>query len=649
MVSMDSGNASRLRKIVLLFTACWIVACSASEHSQPNVLLLTMDTTRYDVITPSITPHIQSIREESLWFDACTSPSPITLPAHSSILTGTYPNRHGVRDNTIFRLSEDAVTLPEIFQGRGYHTAAFVSSFILDHRFGLNQGFLRYSDRFLQPRNSTSRLPVERRAEETINMTLSHLRQNLQEPFFLWVHLYDPHADYSPPPPFDSLAPSEPYIGEVAYMDHQIGRLVDFMRETRLWYRTVTVVAADHGESLGSHQEPTHGFLLHEATLHVPLMVHLPHQTKGSVVHRPVSLVDIFPTILQLTGLPPSSCDGADLMKVSDRLIYSETYIPQAFFWSPLFRVRKDNSVYVATPHDAAYDLSNDPGENCPLREIPSELKRAAERYRSRNPERETRVPLDQETIDRLRSLGYFLAGGATTGETVSGPDPWTRMGVFRRYMETMNYIEEGRWKEAESGARAILHEEGDNPRFLLLAADIASRCGKPREALEFARRAVRSVPSDPRNHFMEGVYLEQVGDRERAEDAYRVALSLRPDHSLARYNLSRLYILDGNLEEAELILRSLLRDVPTLAAGWNNLAYLIMEKTGNCEEALPAVRKALSLNPHSVMYEMSYASTLCACGERDRGISMLTALLSQKNTPELKDQLRGEMDRCKN
>lgn len=632
---------------MLFLSIVFVSGCRPHPAPSTNVLLITLDTTRYDVIQPHITPNIHSVRAESFWFSACTAPSPITLPTHASLFTGLYPNHHGVRDNTIYRLDDRALTLAEILRRHGYHTAAFVSSFILDSRFGLDQGFLRYNDRFLRPKKRWRSLPVDRRAEETIQLSLQFFKNNLQEPFFLWIHLYDPHADYDPPPPFDRLAPDQPYIGEVAYMDHQLGRLISFLRDSRIWYRTITVIAADHGESLGSHGEPTHGFLLHEPTLHVPLMIHLPRQTRGVVREEQVSLVDVFPTVLDLLKIPSGPSDGRNLMDPKSRPVYSETFIPLAFHWSPLFRVRSKNLAYVALPHDALYDLASDGGESRPARGSSSRLKNHLRLYQNEKPLWLSRTKLDQETIDRLISLGYFMAGGEPEIPEWNGfPDPWTRMHVFRMYQETISLMEDERLSHARTSVSRILQEEPNNSRFLLLAAEIEDRDSRPKQAYQLALKALDANPGDARNHFLAGFYAEKMKRMQEAEIHYLEALNQNPNHLLARYNFSRLLIMKEEYDRAEKILLDLCEEVPHMASVWNNLGYLYMARDKNCDRSLKSIRHAVTLAPGNELFSFSLASTLLRCGKKEEAERHFSRLEEKKIPPELMEKLRGEKTR---
>ncbi|MBN2715667.1 MAG: sulfatase, partial [Deltaproteobacteria bacterium] len=286
-----------------------------------NILVITTDTTRADHLgcyghKGIQTPNIDGLAREGVLFEEAFSVQPVTLPAHCSIFTGIYPFRHGVRDNNIYQLSRENETLAELLSSRGYLTTAFVASYILNHRFGLDQGFRYYNDRFVKPKQK-GRLPVDRQASEVSFLATEWLREMGGElktqPFFLWLHYYDPHADYSPPHPWNT-AYGDPYDGEIAYMDDWLGYLFDELKKAGKWDNTMVVLVGDHGEGLGEHSENTHGMFIYRSTTHVPLIIRCPGRAHGGrrVTSR-VSQVDILPTVMKALGHePPKNIDGKD-------------------------------------------------------------------------------------------------------------------------------------------------------------------------------------------------------------------------------------------------------------------------------------------------------------------------------------------------
>ncbi len=306
------------------------------------------------------------------------APAPLTLPSHCSILTGTYPTLHGVRDNVGYALGTGLATLAEILKSRGYSTAAFVGAYVLDRRRGLDRGFDTYSSPFRVRKREGNPMVVnlhalERKAQEVVDEALDWLHGQGRQPFFVWIHLYDPHDPYEPPSPFrESLR--DPYDGEIAYADYALGPLMDFLKAHGSYDRTLVIATSDHGESFGEHGEFTHGYYIYDTTLLVPLIIK-PQADRSLASRRidtPVRSVDIAPTILQFLGIPvPASTQGNGLLSLilgkrgdlgpGDG--YSETYYPNQFGWSALRALRQQRFKYIDAPRPELYDLVADPAE----------------------------------------------------------------------------------------------------------------------------------------------------------------------------------------------------------------------------------------------------------------------------------------------
>jgi arylsulfatase A-like enzyme len=298
----------------------WRVRAIRSAPERPDVLLITMDTTRADKLgcyggDPGVSPALDALARNGVLFRRAYSHVPVTLPSHSSILTGLSPARHGVHDNGTFVLDAAPPTLAEAFTKAGYRTAAFVSSVILDRKFGLARGFERYEDSL--ETDESEDILVQVPAEVTVGRALAWVRETDPRPVFAWVHLYDPHTPYDPPELFAARFPGKPYDGEIAYMDSQIGALLAGLAERKR--PTLVAAIADHGESLGEHQEPTHAFFVYGATQHVPLIVSYPGVlAAGSEVAPLVRSVDLAPTLLEIAHLPvPEGLDGRSLVPLA--------------------------------------------------------------------------------------------------------------------------------------------------------------------------------------------------------------------------------------------------------------------------------------------------------------------------------------------
>ncbi|MGE5813555.1 MAG: sulfatase, partial [Acidobacteriota bacterium] len=351
-----------------------------TEPDDLNLLLVTLDTTRADRIgaygAPDAgTPNLDRLASEGAVFTHATTAAPLTLPAHSSIFTGRFPPVHGVRDNGGFFLDPKQQTLAETLQQNGFETGGFVGAYVLDSKWGVNQGFKKYFDDFdLTKYKAISLGAIQRPGNEVVDEALKWLDGASRSRFFAWVHLYDAHTPYEPPEPFASRFAGRPYQGEISFADSQVGRLVSFLEERDLLEKTVIVVVGDHGESLGDHGESGHGFFVYESVMHVPMIVRAPYTlTRGRRITDPVRTVDILPTALDLLGvrakLPP--IDGVSIVPLlagarreMDLEAYAEALYPLHHFgWSDLRALREGRYKVIAAPRPELYDLESDPKE----------------------------------------------------------------------------------------------------------------------------------------------------------------------------------------------------------------------------------------------------------------------------------------------
>jgi len=351
--------------------------------SQPNVILVTLDTTRADHLgcygdRDARTPNLDALARAGVLFEQAASPAPLTLPAHSSIMTGMYPTHHGVRVNGSTALGQSQTTLAEVLSEKGYETGAFVGAFVLDGRWGLNQGFRVYDDHFdLKKYKHIDLAGVQRPADQVMDAALAWLESHKPDPFFAWIHLYDPHSPYEPPEPFRSQHGQRGlaglYDGEIAFADEQVGRCVSWLRRNALDEKTILVVMGDHGEGLGSHGEGTHGYFVYDYALRVPFVVATPFsELRGVRVDSQVSAVDVFPTLLALGGIDfAAKVHGRSLLPVMldprrEEAVYAygESMTPNLQFgWSSLLCLRSTRYKLIQAPRPELYDLAVDPEE----------------------------------------------------------------------------------------------------------------------------------------------------------------------------------------------------------------------------------------------------------------------------------------------
>jgi arylsulfatase A-like enzyme len=429
------------------------------DPSTLNLLVITLDTTRADRLGAygySVqTPSIDRLAEEGVLFEQAASPAPLTLPAHGSLFTGRFPPSHGVRGNGGFFTDADHVTLAEVLRDRGFETGAFVGAYVLDATWGLNQGFSTYDDGF-EPADKWRGIGNLRRpADRVVDAALDWLGTASAARFFAWVHFYDPHAPYDPPEPYRTMHADSPYVGEIGFMDAQIGRLLRFFDDRGLLDRTIVVVIGDHGESLGDHDEQTHGFFVYESAIRVPFIIRTPHAAlRGRRISDPVRTVDVMPTVLRLLQLPePPATEGTSLIPLmtgaATRLGlggYSEALLPRhAFGWSDLRSFRSGRYKLIAAPRPELYDLAVDPQETTNLygarprvgERLMNELDALEQRFEAASTATAP-ISIDPAQAARLASLGYV--SGARTPRTTRNreglADPKDKVGEYNTLMQ---------------------------------------------------------------------------------------------------------------------------------------------------------------------------------------------------------------------
>jgi arylsulfatase A-like enzyme len=563
----------------LIAIACIVAAaagCGIADRRAPlasgsasgyDVVLITLDTTRADHLgsygyAAASTPNLDRLAREGIRFADAVSPAPLTLPSHATILTGLDPQNHGVRQNGQFRLDPSRVTLAEVLKEKGYETAAFVSGFVLDSRYGLSQGFDLYDD-------ETEPLPGqpfgglgERSAEAVTDRALSWLGSRDQtRPFFLWVHYYDPHAEYKPPGDFASRF-ENPYDGEIAYMDSQLGRLLtELQREAT---ELLVIVAGDHGESFGEHSEYAHSRLIYETTQHVPLFLWSPSVAKPSVVDDiVVGLVDIFPTVLDLLGIRNAeNLDGITLRRAGEnreRAIYLETMAPYLDNgWAPLHGLRRHTDKYILAPRPEYYDLASDPGERKNLYATTKAASAAlAEELRTRLKDtpsaeaiaKDAAAP-DPETLRRLQALGYLSGPGPTAAAASELPDPKDMIPLQRILIESRSFRREGKLDEALVKAGEARKVAPKDLEVLEETALVFIERNELEEAEE-ALRAYTSLKPNPNILMLLAEILAETGRRSEGEILLQQAMELEPDHGGVMITWGDFLVARGKYNEA--------------------------------------------------------------------------------------------------
>jgi arylsulfatase A-like enzyme len=411
--------------------------------SDLNVVVITLDTTRADHLgaygfQSIATPNIDWLAEEGVRFEAALTAVPLTVPAHASLYTGRFPFHHGVRDNDS-ELSREETTLAEMLRQRGYQTGAFVGAYVLASSRGLNQGFDVYRDDFGSS-DQSSPSALRRAADQVANDAMNWIGQIGKRPFFAWLHFYDAHAPYRPVEPYQSMYGTRPYDAQVAFMDGQVGRMVEFLRGRGLLDRTVVVVIGDHGEGLGDHRENGHGVFVYDSVIRVPLIVCTPFSgLRGRIVDDVVRSVDVLPTVLDLIGVPSPAVDGTTLVPLMTGAVaslnleaYSESLYPLRFGWSDLRSLRAGRFKVIAAPRPELYDLDRDRFEEHNLfdrdRSVAERLLarlRDMERPQSSAISPQNQTSVDADTAAKLASLGYVSRSTAVPPSSRTElPDP---------------------------------------------------------------------------------------------------------------------------------------------------------------------------------------------------------------------------------
>lgn len=561
------ASLTRMRVLIAALLSLATMPAVQAAAGKPNVVLVTLDTTRADRMgflgsTRGLTPSLDALAKTGIVFERAYAQAPITTASHATILSGTYPQFHGVDDFAV-PLPSDLPYVPALLQGAGYQTAAFVGSLILDPTNGLAPGFDRGFDRYdagYQVRRGGGRsaryATLERRGAEVVSRARKWLDGTGGRPFFLWVHLYDPHDPYDPPAPFKARFARTPYDGEVASTDAAVGQLLDGLRVKKLLDDTLVVVAADHGESLGEHGESTHGVFLYDATIRVPLVVKFPRgQASGLRVSARVGLVDVAPTILQAAGVPaPSAVQGLSLhdlatsAKPTDRPAYSQTDYPsRAFGWSSLAAWRVDQFLFVEAPRRELYALDKDPsaarniaGERTAVTGRIGDAMNAFRRETSDKARAADESKVDPDLAERLAALGYVSGGSAPRG--VGGIDPKDRIATANTLHEAVLAVENG------DNARAIpLLEQvvAKDPQVYMAQLQLGiarSRERKYAQAVAAFHKAIAIRPDSPVVHYEMGLALFETGDWRKAAGHFDIAATRMPKWADARFSLGSVY-----------------------------------------------------------------------------------------------------------
>ena len=618
-----------------------------------NVLIITLDTTRADRLgcygyPKAGTPNLDALAAGGVRFENATCQVPLTGPSHCSLFTGAYPFVHQVHNNGSYILPPEIQTLAEAMKSTGRTTAAFVGSFSVDSRFGLDRGFEVYDDDFAagQPFKS---LNAERRADEVYAPFARWLDEHKADRFFAWVHFFDPHIPYDPPSPYKERFASDPYDGEIAFMDEHVGKIVGKLRDDGLLQRTLIIIAGDHGEAFGEKEEMGHGVFLYEPTMRVPLIFYSENRLpRGRVVGSRVKLIDIPASVLDMLDLPGlKDSQGTSLLpyiqgkRKDDQSSYIETYYPRENYgWSELVGLLRGEWKYIRAPREELYDLKRDPKEEKNLagakpdivRDMGAGLDKLVRE--SPSPSRAEKKTLTGEETERLRALGYVSMADGPSGKTL--PDPKDQTDELRLIRQAEETEAAGNLPEAAAARQRILAmrpevtssyvnlayiqarmmkfddvvrtlEQGlarvpDSEVLLLRLGNTFMVTGRVKKALEAFDRVLKTNPRNFDALLASGLMLDAIGQKTDALAYYRNALQIEPENRYGRMGYAQSLSATGRFGDAIQIYEDLTRNHPDDPAVLQDLG-ITYSYAGNLSRSIECLEKAISLRPTPVAY----------------------------------------------
>ena len=646
------SSMKRLLHCVALLAACASLAYSKppANTQHPNIVLITLDTTRADRMgflgsERGLTPNLDALAREGVVFPRAYAQVPLTTPSHAVILTGTYPEFNNVNymgDS----LGKTLPFLPDILRRNGYRTAAFVGALVLDPRKlapGFARGFELYDAGYHRRRGSEDRYrSLERRGEEVVRRALGWLNKRPPGPFFLWVHLYDPHDPYSPPEPFSTRYKAEPYDGEIAYTDSVVGNLIAGLKARGLFDNSLLAVMADHGEAFGEHGERHHGIFLYDETIHVPLVLKLPGRTAPRRIEDRVGLVEVAPTVLQVAHLPvPPGMQGKSLLRLArleqpgvadpptdsdlQRPVYSESaYGHLSFGWSTLRAWRTGKYLYIEAPSRELYDQSADPSA---ANNLASQSKAVAdtagaqivEFVRTIKGSIEKRTELSPEQNENLHALGYFstTTGVSDEAEREDGPDPKDRIDTANLLYEALVDMEQEQFRQAVPVLEQVLEREPNTPIASLQLGRAYMSLREYQKAIAPFRTLVERKPADAFVRYELGCALVKTGNWDEALPHFEAAVSQMTGSAMMHFYLAMVYQKTSRIDDATKEFQNALRvDSNNFPANLLLGRLLVMNR--RAPDALPYLRKAAKLRTDSIDVHRFMADAYAQLGQQE-------------------------------
>lgn len=601
-----------LHQFLIIAAACAASACG-SVPARRSIILITIDTLRPDHVSASISPALDALARQAVVFETAITVAPLTLPAHASLLTGQIPPAHGVRDNHLYSLDAKVPTYTSWLEARGYDTGAFVSAVVLDRRYGLDRGFDVYDA------DMPGQGP-ERRARDTLDRAEQWLSERSgagHAPFFLWIHLFEPHAPYG----------AGSYASEVTDVDRELGRFLTVLRERGLWDDAVLSVTSDHGESLGEHGEDTHGYFVYDSTIRIPWILKAPDLAASRFTPQ-VRILDVMPTMIALaeaadeTASALGPVEGVDLSASLSGGVdpgldaYTETFLPRhQFNWSELKAIRTSSLKFIEAPTPELYRWRDDPGESRNLARSEAATAARMQSIVARASASAFAAPRrpqsDVAEAEKFMALGYV--GQVDTRAEAAGvmrPDPKDKLEVYRLVMSALTLSESGRPDEALDALRRAERLEPDVTQVHYLQGVILGGQNRYREAAASLERTVAMNPRHDQARFKLALAYLRLGETTRAETVLRAVLADEPNNMRAYQNLAAIAYTRGDLAQAESLARRAVEIDRGYFDAWNTLgAIYVLEKRS--AEAVQALTTAVSLNPSNAQahYNLSLAS----------------------------------------
>ncbi len=636
-------------------------ACRASREAaggaparRLNLVLVTIDTLRPDRLgcygyKKAATPNLDRLAAGGALFENAVTHAPLTAPSHASIFTSTYPTVHKVRDTGGFVLQTEHPTLAELLQRQGWATAAFVGASVLKKGFGFDRGFGVYDDRMPKPdpRSAGTEFP-ERRAGEVVDRAVEWLNGQAGQPYFLWVHVFDPHSPYDPPAPFREQYRGSLYDGEVAYTDRELGRLFDAVGRKSGTGNTLIAVLSDHGESLSEHGEYSHGVFVYDATLRIAWLMSGPGVPKGMRLKPQARAIDVLPTLVDLVGAKPvAGVQGASLApaikgkQVPEKWSYAESLYPKINMgWAELRAIRTNRWKYIRAPKPELYDLAQDPGETtnviashpAEFRDLESKLKTVA----GRDTEKVEAAPLDQRTMSELKSLGY-LSGSGQYELTGKGADPKDRTAVLKLLHFAVYADNKAPLAARIDMLKRAIAQDAANPTLYASLGDLYRGAGRNADEMTLYRDAVnRGVRTAWLFSRLGALYLRQ-GNKAEAVTFLEAARQLNASDYESLQNLAVAYRETGRVADAERVLHEIVATEDQYAPAYNELGMAAYQR-GDMAAARGYFEKAARLNP---LYQLNLGRLYKMMGDTVQARASFEAFLAAKSsTPEYRRML---------